>query len=381
MSAPRGLRGWIVATVAVVAVAVIAYVGRPAQDSPEHSSNSDAANGTSAVLLFARAMGHPASQSSGSFATPAGGGGLMFVFTPTAPYSAEEAAATLAWVRDGGVLVYASEQGDGELDRAFGVTRTNQLAEPATETGNPTVEGVNAVAGGGFVQPLDPSSEQVAFLRTPNGLVTGYVQRLGTGAAVVLADPLVLCNGYLDKKDNGRLLADLLGLSAPGAPVLFDEYHHGVVLSSFGPQAWVLTPWGAALLWLLVAVFVGLLLRGRRFGPLTAPTAGERGSDLEWTAAVARMLHRSSAREVTLGILARAAEREVAGRTGLPLRPRERFWNALWVRSPELASILAEAETSLERDAATEDGALNAARRLHRIAYPLPDRRTPAARP
>ncbi len=373
MSVPRGTRGWILAAVAAIAIAAIAYAGQPPQDSPDHSSSSDAANGTSAILLFARALGHPAAQLSGSFAPPAGDG-VMFVFTPTAPYSSGEAGQTLAWVRAGGVLVYASEQGDTELDRAFGVTRTNGLAFVDAEVGNPTVTGVSQAAGGGTVEPLDPSAQQVPFLRTSAGQVTGYRQRIGSGEVVVLADPLVLCNGYLDKKDNGRLLADLLGLAAPDAQVVFDEYHHGVVLSDLGPQAWVLTPWGAALLWLLVAVFVGLLLRGRRFGPLLAPPPETARSDVEWATAVGRLLHRSSAREVTLGLLANAAEREVAGRTGLPLQPRERFWNALWVRSPELASALAEAETSLRRDAATEQGALHAARRLHRLAYPLPER-------
>lgn len=374
MSAVRGMRGWIVAGVAAIAIAAVAYAGQPPQDSPDHSSSSDAANGTSAVLLFARAMGHPAAQLSGSFATPSGGG-LMFVFTPTAPYTSDEANRTLAWVRAGGILVYASEQGDPELDRAFAVTRSNGAAFIDGEVGNPSVAGVSQVAGGVVVEPLDPSVQQVPFLRTPAGQVTGYVERLGAGKAVVLADPLVLCNGYLDKKDNGRLLADILGLAAPGAQVAFDEYHHGVVLADLGPQAWVLTPWGAALLWLLVAVFVGLLLRGRRFGPLVAPAAEAARSDVEWATAVGRLLRRSSAREVTLGLLANAAEREVARRTGLALQPRERFWNALWVRSPELAAALAEAETSLRHDAATEHGVLNAARRLHRLAYPVPEKR------
>lgn len=374
MSALRGMRGWILAAVAAIAVAVLAYAGQPPQDSPDHSSSSDAANGTSAVLLFARAMGHPAAQISGSFAPPSGGG-LMFVFTPTSPYSSDEARRTLEWVRAGGVLVYASEQGDPELDRALGVTRTNAFAFVDGEAGNPTVAGVSQVSGGGLVEPLYPSAQQVPFLRTPAAQVTGYIQRLGAGDAVVLADPLVLCNGHLDKRDNGRLLADILGLAAPAAQVAIDEYHHGVVLSDLGPQAWVLTPWGAALLWLLVAVFAGLLLRGRRFGPLVAPAPEAARSDVEWATAVGRLLRRSSAREVTLGLLAGAAEREVARRTGLGLQPRERFWNALWVRSPELAAALAEAETSLRRDAATEHGMLEAARRLHRLAYPLPEKR------
>ena len=366
----KGARGWVIAGAAAIAIAVLAYLVQPHQDSPEHSSNSDAANGASAALLFAQAMGHPADQVSGTFVTPTTPG-MMFVFTPTSPYTSDEAERTLLWVRSGGVLVYASEQGDPELDRAFGVRRLGGFTAGDLQLGNPVVPGVTNVAGGTTVMPLDPVADQVPFIRTPEGFATGYMQRVSAGTIVVLADPLVLCNGYLDKQDNGRLLSDLLGLVGPNTSVLFDEYHHGVILSDFAPQAWLATPWGAALLWLLVAVFVGLLLRGRSFGPLIPRPLETARTDVEWAVAVGQLLRRSSARAVTLGLLAVATERAVAARTGIPLLPRERFWNALWVRAPALAADLAEAENALNASAATESDLLKAAQRLHRIAHPV----------
>jgi hypothetical protein len=213
----------------------------------------------------------------------------------------------------------------------------------------------------------------VTVLRTSDGLAMGYVERVGTGEVIVLADPLVLCNGYLDKADNGRLLADILGTD-PSAPVAIDEYHHGLTVGDFAPQAWLTTPWGAALMWLLVAVFFGLFLRGRRFGPLVERPAEVARSDVEWSVAVGQLLRRSSARAVTLGLLANATERAVATHTGLPLQPRERFWNALWVRAPETARELADVEHSLFASSATERDLLHAARRLHEIAHPAPGR-------
>ncbi len=377
----RGARGWVVAGLISVAIAALAFMVQPHQDSPEHSSNSDAANGTSAARLFAAAMGHPTDQVSGAFALPEPFG-VMFVFTPTSPYTADEAERTRLWVRSGGLLVYASEKGDPELDRAFGVTRLGGYTDGSVQIGDPVVPGVSNVAGASVVMPLDPGPDQVPFLRTPDGLVAGYLQRISSGAVVVLADPLVLCNGYLDKRDNGRLLADLLGLASPSAAVLFDEYHHGVILSDFSPQAWVTTPWGAALLWLLVAIFAGLVLRGRSFGPRIARPAEAARADVEWAVAVGQLLRRSSARAVTLGLLATATERTVAARTGIPLQPRERFWNALWVRVPALAADLAEAENALYASAASEADLLKAAQRLHRIAHPVAvgaRERTPAS--
>src|SRR5256714_7869273 len=168
------------------------------------------------------------------------------------------------------------------------------------------------------------------------------------------------------------MLADLMGAADPTSRIAFDEYHHGLTASDFAPQAWISTPWGAGLLWLLVAVFFGLVLRGRRFGPIIERQAEVARSDAEWSVAVGQLLRRSSARGVALGLLAGATERAVAARTGLPLQPRERFWNALWVRAPEVAAELAQIETSLYAASGNERELLNAARRLHEIAHPAP---------
>jgi hypothetical protein len=371
----KGARGWIIAAGIGLLIAGAAYVLQPRSDSPEHSSNSDAANGASAALLFAQAMGHPADQITGSFDPPASGASMMFVFSPTSPYTADEADLTRSWVRAGGVLIYASEQGDPELDRAFGVTRLGGYAVGQVYAATPVIDGVGRVAGADGVTPLDPSPSQVAILRTTDGFATAYLEHIGAGTVFVFADPLVLCNGYLEKADNGRLLADLLGTPATGARVTFDEYHHGLTVSDFAPQAWVATPWGAALLWLLVAVFFGLVLRGRRFGPLVERPAEIARSDAEWSVAVGELLRRSSARGVTLGLLAGATERAVASRTGLSLQPRERFWQALWVRAPEVAGQLAEVENSLHAASGHERDLLDAARKLHQIAHPAPSPR------
>ena len=370
----KGARGWVVASLLAIVIATAAYLLQPRQESPEHSTNSDAANGASAALLFSEAMGHPTDQITGTFDAPAMGS-LMFVFTPTSPYTADEADRIRRWVLGGGgTLVYASEQGDPELDRALNVTRFGGYSEGLAYIATPVLDGVSRVAGADAVIPLDPSPAQVALFRTTGGYVTGYLQRIGLGTVIVLADPLVICNGYLEHADNGRLLADLLAAAGPSAHVAFDEYHHGLTFSDFAPQAWLSTPWGAALLWLLIAVFFGLVLRGRRFGPLLERPAEVARSDAEWSVAVGQLLRRSSARGVTLGLLAAATERAVAARTGLPLHPRERFWNALWVRVPEVAAELAQVESSIHASSSTERGLLNAARRLHAIAHPAPKR-------
>jgi hypothetical protein len=357
-------------------IALVAVVLYNQQNTPSsnHSSSSDAAGGTSALMLYASAVGHPTGQVAGSFAVP-DPTGLMFVFTPTSPFSEEDAANTVTWVRGGGVLVYASETPDPELEKALGVTR-QQLAVSgsAIQSSDPVLEGVGALQTGDFAQPFAIGPDQVRIL-TIGAFAVGYLQRIGAGTAIVLADPTALTNGALDKADDGRFAADLLGLVASDAPVVFDEYHHGVTLTDLTPQAWLLTPWGAALLWLLLAVFFGLLLRGRRFGPLQPRRSAAARADAEWAVAVGELLRRSGARSVTLGVLASASERAVAARTGLAVQPRERFWSALWQRAPDVAGELDAAERALWTSAGSEKDVLDAARRLHHIAYPVSEER------
>jgi hypothetical protein len=368
------LRGWIAAGVIGLAIIAAIVIGQQRPDSPEHSTNSDAANGASAVLLYASAMGHPTHQVAGSFAIPETNS-MLFVFTPTSAYTFDEANATAGWVHDGGVLVYASEQGDQELDTALSVNRFSRLVSSDTAgASGPFLDGVRTVAGGTDAQPFGLGDSQVALLRS-GGLPIAYLERFGRGLVIALADPLELCNGYLEKADNGRFLADLLGLVPAGAPVAFDEYHHGLTANDLTPAAWILTPWGAALLWLIVAIFFGLVLRGRRFGPPVPRQAEASRLEAEWAVAVGELLRRAGARAVTLGVLARASERAVAAQTGLPVEPRERFWQSLWQRAPDIASRLDSAERALFGSERSEKDLLAAAQRLHGIAYPVSEER------
>lgn len=368
----REARGWLLLVGLAVVVGVLLTVSSSPQDSPEHSSNSDAKNGTSAVKLLAHALGHSGDEVAGSFDLSKVA--LLFVFTPSSPYTASDAQQLHDWVSGGGVLVYASEAGDDQVDRAFGVRRSGVLTPIQAASATPVLDGVRSVVGGNQAYPLIPAADQVVTLRSDIDSL-GYIQTIGKGKAVVLADPLELCNINLDKADNGRMLADLLGLVPAGAPVSFDEYHHGFTVGDVTPQAWLLTPWGAAIALVVVAVFAGLILRGRAFGPrqpLPAPVGRESG---EWTSAVGALLRRSGGRQVTLAVLTDASQRSVAHRLGLPLEPRDRLQAALVLRAPAVSDEMAAA-----RDAAAiavgDDGLVAAASRLHHLAFPITDKET-----
>jgi hypothetical protein len=355
--------------VAAIAVA-LALRGSSTGDSPEHRTDSDAANGASALPQLAVALGRRASTLQDSFDL-SGGLGELFVFTPTRGFSPDDAQRLSSWVSGGGVLVYAAEAGDFALDYRLGVRRLSlPVGGEATGTG-PMLAGVSHVSGGDAVRPLFLGQTSAALLRSANGAVVGYEEAVGRGRLIALADPLPLCNGYLERADNGRLASDLISLAPPGGQVGFDEYHHSQAGSALdSPLTGLLsTSWGAGISWAVAVVFAGLLLRGRAFGPRLEPSPSRDRSSGEHVAAVGRLLARARATGVTGQLLAAATRRTLAARHGL--QGGEGLDAALADRAPEEAAELAAAEAELRANRA-EAGLVGAARRLHRLAYPLP---------
>jgi uncharacterized protein DUF4350 len=348
-----------------ILVAFIVF-GASSADSPEHRTDSDAANGASALPQLAQALGRPAAILDTSF-QPDLGMSVLFVLTPTVGFSTEEARRLADYVAGGGALVYAAEQGDPRLDFTLKVNRLRgQVGGEATGTG-PALAGVSNVSGSDTVGPLQPSPGQVVLLRGARGVPVAFEQFVGRGRVVVLADPLPLCNGYLEKADNWRLAADLISLAPAGARVGFDEYHHGAAGQGSAVSGLLSTAWGSAIVWAVVVVFVGLFLRGRAFGPRLALPGGGARSSAEYVSAVGGLLQRSRGWEVTGRLLAAATRRALAARHGLAVGPA--FEASLQGRAPMAVAELQAADRELE-SAGGDGGLLKGARRLHALAYP-----------
>jgi hypothetical protein len=303
----------------------------------------------------------------GTFDLPSSG--MLSVFSPSSPYTESEAQQLHGWVSSGGVLVYASDRADEVLDPAFNIRRSVGV-EYTAATGVPPLNGVGELAGGTALAPFGVDIGQVAIVRGDKGQALGYIETVGSGKAIVLADPLELVNANLNQDSNARMLIDLLAL-APSATVAIDEFHHGYTLGDITPRAWLLTPFGAAIAWLVLALFVGFVLRGRAFGPRVPVRAPGARAAAEWTAAVGALLRRAGGRKMALEVLAAATQRAVAARLGLPVAPHDRLEAALRQRAPELAATLAEAERSLILGEARDDAFRDSARKLHRLAYPF----------
>ncbi|MGH7777528.1 MAG: DUF4350 domain-containing protein [Candidatus Dormibacterales bacterium] len=351
---------------AVVLVVLAAY---QQQDSTDHRSDSDSPGGTSALRLYAAALGHPVTAPGNSLALP-GRGGLLFVFSPDVGFTAAEAHGVRDWVSSGGVLVFADGAADSELDAALRLTREGGLWSGEARVEGPVLAGVSSLSGAPAASSaflLGP--RQVALVRSADGPVLALSERFGEGRAVAVTEPDWLTNAELGRADDGRLAADLIGLAPAGAPVAFDEYHHGPQAVTFSQLGWATTSWGAALIWAVVAVVVGLFLRGRGFGPRVPLGSASDRSSSEYVRAVGELLRRTGARESSLEVMAAAARQAAAQRAGLS--PAGAGFNAaLAARAPGDAASLADAEVAVAGGARSDAALLHAARLLHALVHP-----------
>jgi hypothetical protein len=367
-------RRWIGFGLLLLVVGVLVVLrGSSANDSTDHSSLSDGNNGTSALRLYAQALGYSTSTVEGDFSLPSNRS-LLFVFSPdqSTGYSIAAAQQLQQWVAAGNVLVYAAEGGDPILDSGFGLRRSATAVSGTAHAAAPIYGGVNRLSGGSDVGYFQTTATQVPILRSEGAEVLGVRFTVGSGSVVALTDPLPLCNAYLGLADNGRFAADLLAMTPTGGSVLFDEYHHGLVAGG-APTAlsWVTTPWGAALALAVLVILAGLAMRGRTFGP-TVPLYGTRDrSSAEYTAAVGNLLHRTGARSVTMQTLLAATRRTLAERVGLSRdTPQDQVDTALAQRAPAAGRELIALESAISRQVASEEEVLDIARRLHALAYP-----------
>jgi hypothetical protein len=366
-------RGWIALAVMALAVFLLVLLrGAGTQgQSPDHASTSDAADGTSALRAYADVLGHSSGSVEGTFSLSSSPG-LLFIFTPTNGFSADDVQQLNSWMQSGNVVVYAAEGGDPQLDTQFGLRRSGTDVSAKAHAASPIFGGVAAVAGGDSARAFRPTASQVPLLRNEAGDVLGVREAVGQGQLVALTDPLILCNGFLGKSDNGRFAADLMAMTPAAGRVWFDEFHHGAAASASPETAWMTTPWGFALLWVVVIIFAGLSLRGRAFGPTIPLRSRNDRSTAEYAVAVGSLLHRTGARRVTLEALLSATRRAVAQRVGLGGDvPSDRLNATIAQRAPAAAAELARAERELELASVSEAEVLKMARRLHDLAYPL----------
>jgi hypothetical protein len=362
-------RPWLLlVALLVVAGILITLRAQQGEDPSWHSSRSDGPQGTSALVLYAAALGRPASTVEKGFDLPAPPA-TVFVFDPFTGYSAADAGRLKAWVERGGTLVYADEELDARLAQAFGIRKSRGITPSNGTPAVPVFDGVRKIGSNTFVSPLVVGPDQTAVFQN-GGAALALVAAAGSGRLVVLADPAVLANGFLGQDDNWRLAAELIE-AAPA--VAIDEFHHDLGNVS-GESDWSRQPLGIGLLWAFIAIFAGVALRNRQFGPRVFPGATGERSSAEHVQAVGRLLSRFGARRLALDMALWATRRALLERTGIARDATpEKLAEVLERTSPEVAREWALAQRDAYQAAISgSDGLLTrAASRLHALAYPM----------
>jgi hypothetical protein len=137
--------------------------------------------------------------------------------------------------------------------------------------------------------------------------ILAAVYHRGKGEVVVVAAPEIAENHLIARHDNSVLAVELL--AAPGRPVVFDEFYHGLTIR--GNPLWLFTQRGYAATTLCLLALIGLAIwREAVFlGPPLDPKPQSRRSLGEYVDAMARFLNRGGAsqafllREVRSGVL------------------------------------------------------------------------------
>ena len=172
----------------------------------------------------------------------------------------------------------------------------------------------------GKEQPL-PKREKTGAPETLLGDTEGAVLLrcpLGKGAVYVVSEVETFSNEHLDAADNAVLAVNLVTAAGRPGRVVFDEYHHGLLLTSAAPGHLNYGAFSAAM-WLALlalAVFMsGYFWRLGRAAPASRPP---RRSALEHVAAIASLYQAAEAGGLAVSLAGGEFRRRLRERWGLP---------------------------------------------------------------
>jgi hypothetical protein len=298
------LIAFILATVLVV----MAVLSLPRTVEPYDPKDSGS-TGLRALVLWLEELGYRVNIGVPSTGLPAGRGLLLIhptSFGEPEFLSDAEISATYEWVHNGGTLVLV-----GPVDR-----RTSL----AQRFGVDQVENLNGfISTVHQIQPLLPdlpgawesffATRSLSFLEERavvpilaqnSGDPVVAVQFIGDGVVWHLTEEFALTNLNLHDERIASLLPAILRTIPDAAPVIFSTDHlaqddanaEAGTLNTL--QDWLYTtPFGQGLLVIMVALFVFLLLQGRRLGPpLPGPTATRPREAAEYVTALAGLQRR-----------------------------------------------------------------------------------------
>jgi hypothetical protein len=243
--------------VVVNVVALVVSTVRPEPSGETGSAYATQPRGAAAYAELLRRAGHDVTYLRAPLADAQLDPDATLVLLDAPSLDRGERAALRSFVRDGGRLVAGgADAGRGVVARAPVWTPSGpRLARPTVPVAETSaVREVESAGAGGF-QPAGGTLPVLGNLMT--------VAQPGLGRALLLADAAPLQNRLLGRADNAALGLALAGSAA--RPVTFVESVHG--FDQRTGLAALPGRWKLALLAGILAAFVWLASRARRFGP------------------------------------------------------------------------------------------------------------------
>jgi hypothetical protein len=317
------------------------------QALPPLTSFSNQPDGTRAFYLWLEALGYtPNNRSAVLYAIP-NGTDLVLLLEPLLPPQEAELRLLENWVEEGGILLIAGRTWTAQ--QAMSYFEVNRRIQAVTETAEfqpttPLWRSPPLTEPPGWPAAAYLHTDEAAF--TVQGVVNGrpvlLSRSLGEGQLWLASDTTIFTNEGLQQPGSAELVQNLVSMIGPTGLIWFDDWHRGI-----RPQEAVVgdlndwlrrTPMGQAILLLVAVLFIGLVLRGRPFGP-PVPLSGEsrRRAPLEYITAIANLSRRAGHTQAVAHDYQQRLKRHLARRYRLnPNLPHAEFVEQLAAYDPNL---------------------------------------------
>ena len=363
---------WVLAALAVVVLAVALLTPEEtASDGRDMSTFSTGPMGASIARELAERMGWKSERRITPLDSVSRGRRIDVVLAPSVPLGAHEVHRLLDNVRAGGGLV-ASLDGDDELADSLGVeggrgaALLDATATDCPEEGISVARVLSIPPDAREVKPPTMAGDQITTLLSANqprgrGAIRAAIGfPLGAGRVVIVGSSSVFGNSAVRycRWDADVAVARMLGYARPtnatGAPIVFDEYHHGYGVhgGSLSAAAMYLgrTASGHFFVQALVAGLILLLAKAPRPLPPRDADIIQRRSPIEHAEALGRAFEDVAATRTAtarlLGGVRRRVGRAVAVSSGASDAD---FLTAVEQASPSLADSVRQIRSALDQ--------------------------------
>ncbi len=302
----RGNRRTLLLVIAaVLLIGLLAFAASPpaanSADQNVGSSHNAAQDGALALYTWLGKIGYQAERIEyGPFDIPTDAAAL-FVIEPGSNLTQIEREDLLAWVRGGGILIWA-ESGlqTSQVLRDWNISlvassKPYDKLNPAQPMPNPAV--AEASVGTNYALDISKRTDATTLYLGSKAaaLLVGFNE--GKGRVFVTSASHLFSNLGLQEADNGALTLNLLAGVIKGGKVTLDEVHHGYIGGDDLSTVLLTQRWGWGVLYAAMLIALYLVLSGRRFGrivPLVPPDT--RRSSGEFVAAVGSLFRRAARR-------------------------------------------------------------------------------------